>query len=163
MPWTRIASASLLLGVAACAPQSATTGAGPVPAALMQGNQMHRGASLPGPGWVVVSGSDRNIDSMEMLSLVRNGTIARAVINRNFLDADRTQRYVGHSWRLIEEYDCEEQRSRMVEVTGYTSFNQTGRVLGRSTTPTEWTPARPGTVGGNNLRAACATGGGTKT
>jgi hypothetical protein len=62
------------------------------------------------------------------------------------------------SYRVQWEYDCEEERSRVLYLSGHSRRLATGDILFSSTDPQKWEPTPPGTPDAIILRIVCASG-----
>jgi hypothetical protein len=56
---------------------------------------------------------------------------------------------------MLEEHDCQEQRTRLLQVTLYSEQMREGALVHTESTPFEWTYVQPDSVGEALLKFAC--------
>jgi hypothetical protein len=60
------------------------------------------------------------------------------------------------SVRVLQEFDCREERHRVLTITAFAGENLTGREIGTAQRQTEWNPTVPGTIGASLRSAVCS-------
>ena len=60
------------------------------------------------------------------------------------------------SRRFLSEYDCKEERSRLLTRSAHSERMTGGKLLVMEDSPTEWSYIAPGTVGGFKLKVVCS-------
>jgi hypothetical protein len=110
--------------------------------------------SNAGPNWVLVSeATDGAKNYVDPSTIRRDGNLTR---HWEYLDYASRQPSGEKSTRSFYETDCREERTRIIEFTGFSESMLQGRIIGTSRGTGSWSQIAPGTVGERVMRYVCA-------
>lgn len=105
------------------------------------------------PGWSYIDTNARgDEDFIDHSTIRRDGDLVTLWQKTNY---KRPTQFGDRSIRVQHQYDCRNERSRILVITGFTGPDLTGDITGSETTPTAWKPAQTGNVLAAKLRSAC--------
>ncbi|NWG74276.1 MAG: hypothetical protein HXY24_06665 [Rubrivivax sp.] len=107
-------------------------------------------------GWTLVKSADGSSHYVDPLTLRTSGHIRRI---SELTSTTLSSKGGAASHRMVVEYDCKDERYRLLQLTAFTGPMGTGAVFGAVDYPAgaaEWHPASPGTVAADALRVVCA-------
>ena len=103
--------------------------------------------------WVKVSENDAVFFYIDPATIRRNGDFRRVWEMRNMKKIDKDGVM---SVRALMEYDCKEERSRILSISEHSEPMLGGKVLLSADDPSTWRYAAPGTVFESTLKIVCA-------
>jgi len=105
------------------------------------------------PGWSLVDTNARGDEEfIDYSTIRRDGDLVTLWQKTNY---KRPTQFGDRSIRVQYQYDCRNEKSRILVITGFTGPDLTGDITGSETTPTAWKPAQTGDVLAAKLRSAC--------
>ena len=113
-------------------------------------------ASSPAwPAWVQMSSEGASsVMYADPDTIKVDGQLRRVVEMHDLTAPDKTRG--NRSTKVLSEYDCKENRIRLLEEEYFSGQMGTGEKLGGTTEPTDWFPLAPGTRGWNLLKFVCS-------
>lgn len=102
--------------------------------------------------WVKVSESDAAFFYIDLATIRRNGDFRRVWEMRDMKKIDKDGVM---SVRALMEYDCNEERSRILSISEHSEPTLGGKVLLSSDDPSTWRYVAPGTVFESTLKVVC--------
>lgn len=105
-------------------------------------------------GWVEVGSNEA-----EGITVYTNPGTIRKVGNKvkmwSLSNYDTYQESVGKSMKNLDEYDCKEERARVLHFSSHSENMGGGRVVATATGPDSWTPISPDSIGAILWKFAC--------
>jgi hypothetical protein len=103
--------------------------------------------------WVKVSESDTSIHYIDPDSIRKDGNLRKM-----WQITDLKQREEGGvmSWRALHEYDCKEERLRLLSLSSHSNPMAGGVMLGSDDDPSTWDAIPPGSILARVLKRVCA-------
>ena len=102
--------------------------------------------------WVKVSVTDGQTVYVDPDTIKRIGEVSRAL---EMADLSHPGPNGARSMRILSEYDCQEQKSRMLQITAFSGAMGSGTIVGIENKPTEWSYTPPKTSAASLLQYAC--------
>lgn len=102
--------------------------------------------------WVAVSESNDLIAYIEPASIRKNGNFRKVWQVQNLKQRDE---HGAMSRRLLIEYDCKDERFRVLLTSTHSEPMAAGKTLVSSDEPSGWTPFRPDTPAEDTLEIVC--------
>ena len=97
--------------------------------------------------WTLVESSHEFDLYADLTTIRKKGNTVKMWVLREYGSVQRVQGRVFLSARMLEEYDCTEERSRFLAMSFHSAQTAGGQVIATTSRPTEWLPVAPGTVG----------------
>jgi hypothetical protein len=105
------------------------------------------------PGWSYLDTNARgDEDFIDYSTIRRDGDLVTLWQKTNY---KRPTQFGDRSIRVQHQYDCRNEKSRILVITGFTGADLTGDITGSETTPTAWKPVQTGNPLAAKLRSAC--------
>lgn len=107
--------------------------------------------------WVLEAGTDEKAFYIDFESIRIRGDIRRAWIATDYSAPSRESYNNGaRSEAALREFDCNEERTRVLETTFYKGQMAKGGTLNSYYDPTPWSYIRPGSTGESLLKRVCS-------
>jgi hypothetical protein len=109
-----------------------------------------------GAQWEKVGGSSRLDLYIDRASITREGARVQALVRTEWAEPQQAARMAYRSSLARDEFDCDEHRSRTLELTLYPQSNLAGAPVRTGAAPSaRWSAAGPGTMAENTLKTVC--------
>lgn len=106
--------------------------------------------------WEKVGGTSRLDLYVDRASITREGARVQALVRTEWTEPQQAARMTYRSSMAREEFDCDEHRSRTLELTLYPEGNLGGAPVRTGAAPSaRWAYTGPGTMAENTLKAVC--------
>ena len=106
--------------------------------------------------WTIVDGGDRFIHYVDRETIRRNGNLVKMW---DLADFKMVRTTAGHSYlssKTQREYDCKEEKSRLLAFTDFSGQMGNGNVVySNGNVRDEWSPIQPESVGEAKWKIAC--------
>jgi hypothetical protein len=110
--------------------------------------------------WTVVNRGDRSDSYVDIGSVRASGGTVKMWNLKDYAKPIALETKTYSSATMLEEYDCQDRRARVLQSSAYQGRMRTGdNVHNARDVPWEWTYPEPGTVGERMLIVACSTAG----
>ena len=106
--------------------------------------------------WTRVGGTDEFTVYADIATIRRNGNVVKMWNLQDFKTAQKNTHYSYLSKRMQTEYDCKEEKLRLLAFTWFDGQMGSGKVVySASETSMKWDPTQPGSVGETLWKIAC--------
>lgn len=103
--------------------------------------------------WVKVSEHTESFFYIDPATIRRDGNLRRVW---EIQDLKKRHKEGEMSMRNLSEYDCKEERTRILSITGHSDPMAGGKTLFSESGPGKWDDIAPGTVSQKMMRIVCA-------
>jgi len=103
--------------------------------------------------WVKVGENDHAFYYIDPATIRKNGDLRRVW---EITDLKQRSKYGVMSRRVLNEYDCKEERQRILSLSTHSDPMANGRTISSDSEPSEWDYAPPNTSVQTILRIVCA-------
>ena len=122
---------------------------------LLMGLMLLVTATAASAEWTVASGDDEVIQYVDKGSIRRNGNLVKML---DLIDFKTVQTVSGDSYlsdKAQSEYDCKEEKRRILTFTWFGGKMGTGKVVYSDSDPRKWKPVSPDSFGATLWKMAC--------
>ena len=105
--------------------------------------------------WVRINETDTGVIYVDPTTIRKDGDLRTVWGLTNLKTRDSAGEL---SRRRLDEYDCKQERYRIVSISTHSEAMAMGRILTRDSDSSEWQYAAPGSVAGDLLGFVCARG-----
>ena len=122
---------------------------------LVLGLMLGLTASAASAEWTISGGTDSSILYVDRATIRRNGNLVKMW---NLVDFKTVQTVSGDSFlsqKGQSEYDCKEERTRMLAFTWFSGQMGNGNVVLSHSEPGKWKPIQPESIGETLWKIAC--------
>ena len=123
---------------------------------LLMGLMLLMTATAASAEWILVGDNDEFIQYVDRTTIRRNGNLVKIWGLRDFKTVQKAadgQSYL--SSKTQEEYDCKEEKVRMLAFTVYDGKMGNGKVVESVYDATRWIPIAPESIGEAKWKKAC--------
>lgn len=105
--------------------------------------------------WEPIGRVDESTKYVDPASRRKEGDNVKMWLLDDYPEINRFGPWQFKSTRTQLEFDCLNERSRLIYISAHSENMGAGKVVGTSTTIKEWRPVAPGTLAGEQWKAAC--------
>jgi hypothetical protein len=106
--------------------------------------------------WTLSGGSDEFTQYIDIATIRRNGNFVKMWNMQDFKTVRKSASNDSYlSSKVQMEYDCKEERTRMLAFTWFTGQMGNGKVVYSDSDPGKWQPIYPGSIGETLWDVAC--------
>ena len=124
---------------------------------LLMGLMLLVTAGAASAEWTIVDGGDRFIHYVDRETIRRNGNLVKMWDLKDYLTVQKSA--TGFSYlsdKAQQEYDCKEEKSRLLAFTDFSGQMGNGNVVySNGNVRDEWSPIQPESVGEAKWKIAC--------
>ena len=122
---------------------------------LLMGLMLLVTAGAASAEWTVAGGNDQFVQYVDRATIRRNGNLVKMWV---LSDLKTVQTDAGDSYlssKAQNEYDCKEERSRILAFTWFSGKMGNGKVVYSDSDPGKWKPISPESIGEIKWKVAC--------
>ena len=105
--------------------------------------------------WTVSGGSDEFTQYIDIATIRRNGNFVKMWDLKDFKTVEKISDYSFLSQKVQSEYDCKEERERLLAFSWFSGKMGSGTVVYSDNDPTKWIPIQPDSVAETLWKIVC--------
>ena len=106
--------------------------------------------------WTIAGGNNRYIQYVDTATIRRNGNLVKMWDLADFKRLQKSAAGMSYlSDKSQSEYDCKEEKQRMLALTNFSGKMGSGKVVASNYDPSEWRPIAPESIGEILWKIAC--------